>query len=67
MEVIVGLVAILGLITIKLELIHMICIWRILIGFAILIIVILSKAFKTITEKAPLVNGGPYKIRKELS
>lgn len=49
MEIIVGVVVILSLIIIKL--IHMkICIWTILIGFAILIIAILSMALKTITE-----------------
>lgn len=48
MEIIVGVVVILSLITIKL--IHMICIWIILIGFAILIIVILSMALITITK-----------------
>lgn len=62
MEVIVGLVAILDLITIKLDLIYMICIWTILIGFAILIIVILSKAFKTITE----IMNKKYEVIEEL-
>ena len=47
MEIIVGVVAFLSLITIKL--INMkICIWKILIGFAILIIAILSMALITI-------------------
>ena len=60
MEIIVGVVVILSLITIKL--IHMICIWIILIGFAILIIVILSKALKTITE----IMNKKYEVIEEL-
>ena len=60
MEIIDGVVVILSLITIKL--IHMICIWIILIGFAILIIVILSKALKTITE----IMNKKYEVIEEL-
>ena len=60
MEIIVGVVVILSLITIKL--IHMIYIWIVLIGFAILIIVILSKALKTITE----IMNKKYEVIEEM-
>lgn len=60
MEIIVGVVVILSLITIKL--IHMICIWIILIGFAILIIVILSMALITITK----IMNKKYEVIEEL-
>lgn len=60
MEIIVGVVVILSLITIKL--IHMICIWIILIGFAILIIVILSIALITITK----IMNKKYEVIEEL-
>lgn len=60
-EIIVGVVAILSLITIKL--IHMkICIWTILIGFAILIIAILSMALITITK----IMNKKYEVIEEL-
>ena len=62
MEIIVGVVVIPSLITIKLKLIHMIYIWIVLIGFAILIIVILSKALKTITE----IMNKKYEVIEEL-
>lgn len=62
MEIIVGVVVILSLITIKLKLIHMIYIWIVLIGFAILIIVILSKALKTITE----IMNKKYEVIEEM-
>ena len=61
MEIIVGVVAILSLITIKL--INMnICIWKILIGFAILIIAILSMALITII----VIMNKKYEVIEEL-
>lgn len=61
MGIIVGVVVILSLIIV--ELIHIkICIWIILIGFAILIIAISNKALKTITE----IMDNKYEVIEEL-
>ena len=62
MEIIVGVVVILSLITIKLKLMHMICIGIILIGFAILIIAILSMALITII----VIMNKKYEVIEEL-